>query len=245
MRLWLRKCSYRSMPWDFWLILFVLGVLIPWRGRLRLQHLLALPIVDTKQKLALYGTTIAFQWVLMGAVAWRATARGMASSDLGLARPVGWDLVVWSVMGTLLLGAFQWFNLRRVGKMSGRVPDFMRKLTERVLPHGSLEFVPYCALAVTAGVCEEFLYRGFVMGALGRAGLYPWAVIVISSVLFGLAHSYQGRSGVVGTTLLGLVFAMARLALRSLLPVIVWHSAVDVVAGIAGPRYLLADRITE
>jgi uncharacterized protein len=227
------------MPWDFWLILFVLGVLIPWRGRLRLQHLLALPVVDTKGKLALYVTTIAFQWVLMGVVAWRAFARGLTSADLGFGHRVGWELVVWSVVGALLLGAFQWFNLRRVGRMRGAIPDFMRKLAERVLPRGSVEFVPYCALAVTAGVCEEFLYRGFVMGALNRAGVYPWAVVGISSVLFGLAHSYQGRSGVVGTTMMGLVFGIARLAFSSLLPVMVWHSAVDVAAGIAGPRYLL------
>ena len=38
---------------------------------------------------------------------------------------------------------------------------------------------------------------------------------------------------------MGLVFGVARLSLRSLLPVMVWHSAVDVAAGIAGPRYLL------
>ncbi len=230
------------MPWDFWLILFVLGVLIPWRGRLRLRHLLALPVVDTKEKLILYGTTIAFQWILVGLVAWRAFARGLHGADLGLARRAGWDLLVWSAVGSFLLGAFQCFNLRRVGRMSGAIPDFMRKLAERVLPHGLVEFVPYSALALTAGVCEEFLYRGFVFGALSRTGLYPWAVIVISSVLFGLAHSYQGRTGVVGTTLLGLVFGVARLAFQSLLPVIVWHSAVDVAAGIAGPRYLVADR---
>ncbi|MGB7727128.1 MAG: type II CAAX endopeptidase family protein [Candidatus Acidiferrum sp.] len=233
------------MPWDFWLILLVLGVLIPWRGRLRLQHLLHLPVVDTKEKLALYGSTIAFQWMLMGLVAWRAFARGLTSADLGLAHRMGWGLVVWSGVGTLLLGAFQWFNLRRVGRMTGAIPDFMRKLAERVLPHGSVEFVPYCALAVTAGVCEEFLYRGFVMGALTRAGVYPWAVIVISSVLFGLAHSYQGRSGVVGTTLMGVLFGIARLAFRSLFPVMIWHSAVDIAAGIAGPKYLLTQTDSE
>jgi hypothetical protein len=39
--------------------------------------------------------------------------------------------------------------------------------------------------------------------------------------------------------MMGLVFGIARLAFSSLLPVMVWHSAVDVAAGIAGPRYLL------
>jgi membrane protease YdiL (CAAX protease family) len=77
------------------------------------------------------------------------------------------------------------------------------------------------------------------MAALGRAGLPSWSVIVISSLLFGAAHLYQGRSGLAGTMLLGLLFAMARVALGSLIPVMAWHTAVDLVAGVAAPRYLI------
>jgi CAAX protease family protein len=227
------------MPWDFWLIFLVLGVIIPWRGRVRLQRLLARPAIDTKEKLVLYASTIAFQWVLVGIVAWRAWARGLALADLGLARHFTQQMMLLSLAGTVILGVFQWFNLRRVGRMTGPVPDFMRKLAERVLPSTSVEFAPYFALALTAGVCEEFLYRGFVMAALSRAGLFSWAVVVISSVLFGLAHTYQGKGGVLGTTLLGLVFGATRLALQSLAPVMVWHGAVDIVAGLAGPRFLI------
>jgi uncharacterized protein len=227
------------MPWDFWLIFLLLAVVIPWRGRVRLQRLLARPAVGPKEKLALYGSTIAFQWILMGLVAWRAFARGLTAEELGVGRPVTARLLLWSLAGTLLLGIFQWFNLRRVGRMTGAIPDFMRKLAERVLPSAPVELAPYSALAVTAGVCEEFLYRGFAMAALSRAGVVPWALVIISSVIFGLAHTYQGRSGVLGTTLMGLVFGAARIALQSLLPVMVWHSAVDLVAGIAGPKYLL------
>jgi membrane protease YdiL (CAAX protease family) len=118
----------------------------------------------------------------------------------------------------------------------------MRKLAERILPHRSVEFAPYCALAVTAGVCEEFLYRGFAMAALSRAGILPWAVVLISSVFFGLAHTYQGASGVAATTLMGLVFGSTRLVLQSLLPVAIWHAVVDIAAGVAGPRFLLASQ---
>jgi membrane protease YdiL (CAAX protease family) len=89
-------------------------------------------------------------------------------------------------------------------------------------------------------LCEEFLYRGFVMGVLLHVGWHGWAVVMVSSILFGFAHAYQGRSGVIGTTLLGLLFAAIRLAYHSLVPVMVWHAVVDLVAGIAGPRYLLA-----
>jgi len=63
-------------------------------------------------------------------------------------------------------------------------------------------------------------------------------VVLLSSVLFGLAHSYQGRGGMVMTLLIGLILGTSRIAYGSLLPAIFWHSAVDVVAGTAGPRYL-------
>jgi uncharacterized protein len=242
LRLPQRKCSHRWMPWDFWLILMVLAVLIPWRGRVRLQRLLDRPSVSTKEKLILYGTTIAFQWLLMALVAWRAFARGLTIAELGLAQRLSTQLLLISAAGAVALGTFQWFNLRRVGGMTGVVPDFMRKMAERILPAARVEMAPYFALAVTAGICEEFLYRGFAMAALSRAGIVSSGVVIITSVLFGLAHTYQGRSGVFGTGLMGLVFGTARLWLRSLLPVMVWHSAVDLVAGIAAPRYLLKSR---
>jgi len=228
------------MPWDFWLIFLVLGVFIPWRGRVRLRRLLSMPAPGTKEKLALYGATIALQWLLLGVVAWRALARGLTTTELGLARQVSFDLVLASVVGTAFLCTFQWFNLRRVGRMSGPTVDLMRQLAEHLLPTKAVEFAPYCALAVTAGVCEEFLYRGFVMAGLSRSGMPTWSVIVISSVLFGLAHAYQGKGGMIGTGLLGLLFAGSRLVFVSLVPAVIWHAAVDISAGVAGPRFLVA-----
>ncbi len=227
------------MPWDFWLIFLVLGVLIPWRGRVRLKRLLAQPAVSTRERIMLYSSTIGFQWILVGAVAWRAFARGLTVAELGLARHVSAELLLFGLAGAGFLGALQWLNLRRIGGMTGTVPDFMRQLAARILPDTSIALAPYLALAVTAGICEEFLYRGFAMATLSRAGIVPWAVVIISSVLFGLAHTYQGRSGIFGTALIGLVFAAGRLALESLVPVAMWHTAVDIVAGVAGPKYLL------
>ncbi len=101
-----------------------------------------------------------------------------------------------------------------------------------------MELLPYLALAITAGLCEEFLYRGFAMAVLANLGLRTWLVVVLSSVLFGLAHSYQGRGGIVMTMVVGLVLGTSRTAFGSLVPAVFWHSAVDVVAGTAGPRYL-------
>jgi membrane protease YdiL (CAAX protease family) len=82
------------------------------------------------------------------------------------------------------------------------------------------------------------------MATFSRAGLPGWLVVLLSAILFGLAHLYQGKGGLVGTLTLGVLFGAARLAYNSLVPVVAWHAAVDVVAGIAGPLYLTTNKET-
>lgn len=227
------------MPWDFWLIFLFLGVVIPWRGYIRLQRLLKTPSVNTIEKLSLYGFTIVFQWAAVGVVAWRALARGMTPAQLGVVPQSRIEIILVSLLGAALLGGFHWWRLWKIQKLEGPAPDLMRKLARLIFPTTMVELLPYFALAITAGVCEEFLYRGFAMAALTGAGLAKWAVVIVSSILFGVAHAYQGRGGILSTLVMGILFAVARLAYDSLLPVMVWHATVDVVAGIAGPKYLL------
>jgi membrane protease YdiL (CAAX protease family) len=234
------------MPWDVCLIFFVLGVVVPWRGRLRLRALLAKPNVGSAQRISLYASTIAFQWVAVAVAAWRAWAHGFSASQLGLVTNRPLTVILAAILGATALAALQWFNLRRMGRAPDKVRGPLKALAERILPQSSGERIPFFALAVTAGICEEFLYRGFAIAALGRAGLPSWSAVVLSSILFGLAHLYQGRSGLLGTTILGLLFGAVRIALGNIVPVAAWHIAVDVVAGIAGPRYLAHDaRVTD
>src|SRR5216684_7561826 len=226
------------MPWDFWLIFFVLGVILPWRGRMRMKKLLAVPQVSTTERLVLYASTIAFQWVAVAVVAWRAWAHGFTASQLGLTIHDRSRILLAAVIGALIIAALQWLNLRRVGKLPVEARGALQPLAERILPQSTVELLPYLALAITAGLCEEFLYRGFAMAVLVQAGLRAWAVVLISSVLFGLAHSYQGRGGIAMTLLIGTILGTSRIAYDCLVPAVFWHSAVDVVAGTAGPRYL-------
>jgi len=226
------------MSWDIWLIFLVLGVILPWRGRVRVKKLLAMPHVSTTERLTLYASTIAFQWFAVALVAWRAWAHGFRASQLGLIFPDRTRLLVASIVGAATIAALQWLNLRRVGRIPVEARGPLQALAERILPQSTVEMLPYMALAITAGLCEEFLYRGFAMAVLLHVGLQAWVVILLTSVLFGLAHSYQGRGGIVMTLLIGVVLGTSRIAYDSLVPAIFWHSAVDVVAGTAGPRYL-------
>ena len=226
------------MPWDTWLIFLVFGVVLPWRGRARMKKLLAMPRVSTVERLSLYASTIAFQWLAVAVVAWRAWAHGFTAYNLGLTVPDKRGILVAAVVGAAVIGSLQWLNLRRIGRISVEARGSLQSIAERILPQSTVELLPYLALAITAGLCEEFLYRGFAMAVLLHVGLQAWAVVLLSSVLFGLAHSYQGRGGIVMTFLIGLILGTSRLAYGSLVPAVFWHGAVDVVAGTAGPRYL-------
>lgn len=226
------------MPWDFWLIFIALGVLLPWRGRERMKKLLAMPHVSVMERLVLYASTIAFQWLAVAIVGWRVWARGYTAQQLGLVFQNRTTLVIAGIVGAVVIATLQWLNLRRVSRIPVQSRGPLQAIAERILPQTAVEFPPYFALAVTAGLCEEFLYRGFAMAALAHGGLSAWLVVLVSSVLFGLAHSYQGRGGIVMTFVVGLVLGASRLAYNSLVPAVFWHSAVDIVAGVAGRHYL-------
>jgi membrane protease YdiL (CAAX protease family) len=232
------------MSWDVALIFFVLAVILPWRGRARMKKLLAVPHVSSMERLVLYASTIAFQWLAVAVVGWRAWAHGYTAPQLGLTLHDRTRLLVAGFVGAATISALQWLNLRRVGKVPVERRGPLQAVAERILPQSAEELFPYLALAITAGLCEEFLYRGFSMAVLARLGLQAWAVVLLSSILFGLAHSYQGRGGVIVTLLMGLALGASRIAYDSLVPAILWHTAVDVVAGLAGPRYLVR-RATE
>jgi uncharacterized protein len=226
------------MPWDFWLIFLALGVFLPWRGRARMKKLLAMAHVSVMERLVLYASTIAFQWLAVAIVAWRVWAHGYSPQQLGLIFRGRTTLLIAGIVGAVVIGTLQWLNLRRVGRIPPESRGPLQAVAERILPQTAVELPPYLALAITAGLCEEFLYRGFAMAALAHAGLTAWLVILISSLLFGLAHSYQGRGGIVMTFIVGLVFGASRLTYNSLVPAVFWHSAIDTVAGVAGRRYL-------
>jgi membrane protease YdiL (CAAX protease family) len=228
------------MPWDIWLIFLVLAVVVPWRGRIRLKQLLAKPRVESRERISLYLSTIAFQWIAVAIAEWRAWAHGYTHQELGLGTgPNLFRTIIAAIVGTILLASLHWMNFRRMGRLLDKLPPRVHTMATRILPQSARERLPFSALAITAGCCEEFLYRGFAMAVFTRAGFPIWASVVVSSVLFGAAHLYQGRGGLIGTGILGLLFGAFRAYTGSLLPVAAWHAAVDIVAGIAGPLYLI------
>jgi membrane protease YdiL (CAAX protease family) len=84
--------------------------------------------------------------------------------------------------------------------------------------------------AFTAGVCEEIIYRGLLFFLLQSifSNMPTLLVLIVSSVIFGCAHVYQGVSGVAKTAAIGLIFGHLFLATGSLIPPMILHFLIDI-----------------
>lgn len=99
-----------------------------------------------------------------------------------------------------------------------------------LLPHTHGELLGFRAIAVTAGICEELLFRGYVIWYVG-VWTGPIPAVVISSIAFGAAHLYLNRDHAIRAGMLGLVLATLVLATGSLWPAMIIHAALDLYSG--------------
>jgi membrane protease YdiL (CAAX protease family) len=233
-----------AIPWDFILILIALGALVPWRGAIRIRRLLAQPALTTSQRLSLYASTIVFQWLIVAVISWRAFARHLNANELGLVVSGVLRTFLIALILTALLCLNQWASLRRIARVPADRRGFLFRFTEKIMPQTSTETFVFVALACTAGLSEEFAYRGFVFAVISRAfadsASSASIAMVISSAWFAVAHLYQGRRGMITTFVVGLLFSGIRIWSGNLVPEIAGHIGVDLVAGLYAPRLILA-----
>jgi membrane protease YdiL (CAAX protease family) len=223
-----------SLPWDFWLILLVLATAVPWRGAVRVRMLLARPQLSSAERISLYGSTIGFQWLAAGIIVWRAGARGLTPAALGLSsgRPA-LAIILGAVMAAGL-ASMQIVSLRQLSRLPLEKRGHLYQVAARLMPQTLTEALVFVALVGTVSLCEELMFRGFAFAAFKQLSGSTAFAVIGSSALFALGHLYQGRRGVANTFALGLLFAGARSWSASLLPPIMSHLAVDLVAGLVG-----------
>jgi membrane protease YdiL (CAAX protease family) len=227
------------MPWDFAVILIFLGAAVPLLGRRRIRQLMQLPSTTKEQRLALYASTIAFQWIASGIILWRTMAHGIGPAQLGLEipRPVLTSSVAVGLTGLILLN--QIVGLRRLATQPAASQGLVPKLAQKLFPQDNVERLAFFALVVTVAICEEFIYRGFVQRIFQNvSGGSPYFAVVGSAVFFALAHLYQGRRGLISTFTVGILFSTTVALTLSLIPSIIAHFAADFTAGMLAPRHL-------
>ena len=191
------------------------------------------------EKLALYRWNSSALWIAAAAVigVWLLADRPL--SGLGLCVPRGsWPAGLLACALALAFVLDCWLQIR--------TPERRRRAREKTgrdtpfLPASRAEFAPYALLAVSAGVCEELLFRGhliqYVQALVGGLAAGQVIAVGLPAAVFALVHLYQGWWAVakigLGSAALGAIFLLS----GSLWVCIALHVAIDLVGGVLALR---------
>lgn len=169
-------------------------------------------------------------WTLVaaGVALWLCEARAWAA--LRLVMPHGWRL--W---GAIALAATLTISYARTVATIARSKTKRIKLgdphVEKLAPHTQSELTWWVAVSLSAGACEEFVFRGYLIWAF-QPLLGLWGAALFSIVAFAAAHAYQGAKGILATGAVGGLLTGVVLVFGSLFPAMILHSLVDIGSGL-------------
>lgn len=189
---------------------------------------------DNEARGRFYRLSMIVEWSWVVAVALILLSGGLPLAAVGLRGESPPAVVVGFVaaLGAGMLVPIIALRLKSLRPGQADAADPIRQMLESVgalLPRDRRERRLFAALAVTAGVCEEILFRGFLLFYLQEVfpGFGVVGAVVVSSAIFGLVHFYQGIKGVLATGVFGAGMAILYVASGSLIAPIILHALLD------------------
>jgi uncharacterized protein len=182
-------------------------------------------------RMGLYLTTVIWEWTLTAFVLWGVRRHGTSLNEvtgakwksfLDFARDVGIAVSFWFV-ALMVLGATA-------------VALHFRGTKESVgflAPRGFTQIALWIVVCVTAGFCEETIFRGYLQKQFIAWSGNAAAGVVASAVVFGACHVYQGVKPAIVIAVYGLMFGILAQWRKSLRPGMMTHALHDTVSGIA------------
>lgn len=213
----------------------VVGLLLfvqPRRGKRRFEQLQRDVLVDPTARVRYYRRSITAAWIMTGVVAAIGLLAKGAGHDLGLppagsdeGSGLGWTITIEAFILIPISALVLRSNKPRIQRIVRRQIGHLKAL----LPVTRDERLTFVGVSLTAGVCEEVVYRWFGITYVRwvAPGSSDLAVIVVIGLAFGFAHYYQGKLGVLMTGIAGAAFTWLTLATGSLIPAIVIHALID------------------
>lgn len=177
-----------------------------------------------------YIFAIAAEWLLLVVVAWGVRLGGSSLSSLigekwarasHFLRDLGLSLAFLLIMeGVLTI----------LAHVLHAAPN---QNIRNLLPHTLAEKCVWVLVALTAGICEELMTRGYLQRQLSALLKSGPAAVLAQGIIFGAAHAYQGWKYMVIIAVLGTMLGWLAQWRRSLLPGMTFHFIQDVLGGLA------------
>jgi membrane protease YdiL (CAAX protease family) len=176
-----------------------------------------------------YVVTLFYEWLLFVLVVVGVRRSGASAlvvlgehwhSVRQVLRDIGIAAGFW-IVAAILLWIFGW--LLRTAVLSRNVS---------MLPHRGIELTLWIALSVTAGICEETIFRGYLQRQFIALTKSAPTGIVLSAATFGAAHAYQGFRMMVLIALYGAMFGILAYWRGSVRPGMIAHAWNDSLNGV-------------
>lgn len=210
-------------------VLLAIGLLSAWS----MEHLPK----SSAGPLGPYLQTIVMQWLLFAFVVFGLRRRGTTIADIMGAR---WRSLDDGLIDIALAGAVFVASLAvraaivfAMMKVTGTMPSVNDaiKSVERLIPHTPAEIGVAMLLALTAGIVEEFIFRGYLQRQFTAITKSVVLGITLPLAIFFVGHLYQGLSlQLLFVTLLGLALALLVHWRKNLRPAIILHAGQDMIS---------------
>jgi len=175
----------------------------------------------------LYVSALAYQWLLALLTYAALLLDGEGPGDVGFL-PIAPGLGTASGVAILVLGVAVLAASEGLKEYWGEAPSALRA---KLLPRTGPEILLFVLLCLSAGICEEFVFRGYLVSRLARLSGSMQAAALVSAALFGFGHAAFGWTGILRAAILGWVLTVPLFLAGSLLPSVVAHAAIDLLAG--------------
>lgn len=181
--------------------------------------------------LPLYASVTASEWALFYLV-WR----GIRAKGIPLSQVMGMRWSGWREMARDVAIAAAFFLLANaVLWMYRQLAPGAPSTVAGVLPKGWLESCAFMVLSISAGVSEEFVFRGYLQQQFSAFAGSALAGIAGQALIFGVTHGYQGLQATLRITLYGLLFGLLAHWRNNLRPGMVAHAWQDIFSGVVAP----------
>jgi uncharacterized protein len=132
------------------------------------------------------------------------------------------------------LAAALWIAWTMLEKGIDRLVPSHAASIQTLLPRRGIEILLWIAVSISAGICEELVFRGYFQKQFEAFTSSRWIALFLQAALFGISHGYQGLEACLKIAVYGAMFGLLALWRGSLRPGMIAHSGTDILSGIFG-----------